>query len=100
MWLGNLGVASPVVLAVCAVAANAMPQSQMISLVAVTSIALADIAALPIVDTGESGCHHWRWTMLILLLEDVPPRTCGKGSKGVLSYTDATIFSLAHQIQE
>ena len=77
-----------------------MPQSQVIPLVAVTPIALADIAALPVVDIGESGCHNWQWTTLILLSEDISSRNCEEGSEGVLSYTDATIFNLAHRVQQ
>lgn len=68
-----------------------MPQSQVAPLIAVTLIALADIATLPVVHIDESNCHRWRWMMLILPMEDIPSRTCGEGSKGVLSYTEATI---------
>lgn len=72
----------------------------MVPLVAVTPIALADIAAILVVDIGESRCHHWQWTTLILLLDGVPSRTCEDESKGVLLYIDAMVFSLAYQMQE
>jgi hypothetical protein len=77
-----------------------MPQSQVIPLVAVTPIAFADIAALPVVDIGGPGGHHRQWKTVILLLKDVTSRKCEEESKGVLSYTDATIFNSAHPVQE
>ena len=77
-----------------------MRQSQVIPLVAVTPIAFADVAALPIVDIGDSGGHNWQWTTLVFLLKEVTSRECEEGSKGVLLYTDAKIFNAAHWVQK
>ena len=76
-----------------------MPQSQVIPLVAVTPIAFADVAALPIVDIDDSSGHHWQWTTLVFLLKEVTSRKCGEGSKSVLLYTDAKIFNSAYWVQ-